>query len=59
MKNPESLKEYLSLQIELIGRFTSHGGTAEGWVSRRAAAFRRRYGRLMPNLPDQRPQLNR
>lgn len=59
MKKPESQGEYMVLQTELIGRFIGHGGTAEAWISQRAAAFREKYGPLAPAMSPPRPEPNR
>jgi hypothetical protein len=34
---------YMALQRTLMQRYLSHGGTAEGWCTRIAPTFRRRY----------------
>jgi hypothetical protein len=48
MNQPKTLSEYLEMQRELIFRCIGRGGSAEGWIARHAATFRRRYGSALP-----------
>jgi len=41
------LAAYNALQIALMRQYVARGGSAEGWVSRLAPTFRRRYGWML------------